>query len=325
MTWGNANMIGYETKLGQCICEDSLNTLAGLPDDSINLIMTSPPFSLQRKKKYRDFEEKSQDEYVDWLIQWGKAAYDKLAPDGSFVIDLGGAYEHGRPVRSLYQYEFILRMCKELGYNLCQDVYWYNTSALPLPIEYVNKRHERLKSAVNLNLWFCKTDRPKCNNQNVLVPYSDRMKRFISKPEEFIGGETAVRPSGNVMVTKTWARDNGGAIPSNVLQIPNSASNDLYLRTCKSQGLKAHPARYCYKLVEFWVKFCSDEGDLVVDPFSGSNITGKVSEDLNRRWLSIDISPEYVASSSWRFRANSNEESKLQYDRIISGDKIILG
>ena len=317
-------MIGYKTKLGECLCENSLETLARLQDNSINLIMTSPPFSLQRKKKYNNFDEVSQDEYVDWLLQWGKVAYNKLAPDGSFVIDLGGAYEQGRPVRSLYQFELIIRMCKELHYNLCQDVYWYNTSALPLPIEYVNKRHERLKSAVNLNLWFCKTDRPKANNQNVLVPYSDRMKRFIEHPQEFIGGEQAARPSGNVMVAKSWAKDNGGAISSNLLQIPNSASNDQYLRTCKKQGLKAHPARYPYKLVEFWIKFLTDEKDVVVDPFSGSNITGRVAEDLNRHWLSIDISPEYVASSSWRFKADSDEKSKKQFDDIMNGSEIIL-
>lgn len=316
-------MSGYKTKLGQCICGDSLEVLRGLEDNSVNLIVTSPPFSLQRHKKYANSDEVEQSEYVDWLLQWGEAAYPKLAENGSIIIDLGGAYEKGRPVRSLYQFEFLLRMCKELGYKFCQDVYWENSSALPLPIQYVNREKIRLKSSVNLNLWFSKIDRPKANVSNVLVPYSSRMQRLISRPEEFVKEEGTVRPSGNVMGMKSWAKDNGGAIPSNVLKFANSESNSKYLRYCKALGIKAHPARYPKQLVEFWVKFLSEEGDLVMDPFSGSGTNNLVCEELGRRWLSVDLSPEYVATSAFRF-ASSEEEAKLLYDKILSGDDLVL-
>lgn len=131
-------MAGYTTKLGRYTCESSLDGLNSLDDNSINLIVTSPPFSNQRKKKYTNFNEVSQDEYVDWLLQFAKKAYNKLAPNGSIVIDIRSAYEKGRAVESLYPYEFLIRMVKELNYNLCQTVYWNNTSALPLPIQYVN-------------------------------------------------------------------------------------------------------------------------------------------------------------------------------------------
>lgn len=318
-------MIGYETDLGQCICGDSLEIINSLEDNSIDLILTSPPFSLAtRHKQYSNFEEIPQDQYVEWLLQWGYAAYSKLKDTGSFVIDLGGAYERGRPVRSLYQYEFILRMCKEVKYNLCQDVYWYNNSSLPLPIQYTNNEHIRLKSSVNLELWFSKSDRQtKANNQNVLVEYSDRMQKFLNNKQGFIKYEGETRPSGNTIQSKTWS-NKGGAIPSNMLQYSNSSSNDNYLRTCRDLIIKANSSRMPIGLAEFWIKFLTTEGDKVVDIFSGSNTTGKASENLNRQWLSIDISPHEVATSSFRFCEYNLAKSSEQYNKIINGCQVNL-
>lgn len=318
-------MAGYSTLLGQYICGDSLKVLQTLDDDSINLIVTSPPFSNQRKKKYENFDEIPQDKYVEWLLQFAKAAYKKLAPNGSLVIDIRSAYEKGKPVESIYPYEFLVKMVTELNYKLCQTVYWNNTSALPLPIQYVNIDKIRLKNSLNMNMWFTKAEDGRCkaNNKNVLMPYSSRMQNLIDNPESFIKGEQVTRPSGNVLTIKSWQKNNGGAKPSNLLSYPNSASNDSYLRYCKELQIKAHPARYPYKLIEFWVKFLTDKGDLVVDIFGGSNVTGKVAEDLNRHWLSIDISQEYTASSIFRF-CDDVEQAKEYYERIKNGEDIIL-
>lgn len=318
-------MAGYSTKLGQYICDSSLNVLEVFEDNSINLIVTSPPFSNQRKKKYASFDEVSQDEYVDWLLQFAKKAYEKLALDGSLVIDIRSAYEKGKAVESLYPYEFLIRMVRELKYNLCQTVYWNNTSALPLPIQYVNIEKIRLKNSVNMNMWFTKAPDGRCkaNNKTVLVPYSSRMQKLIDKPESFIKGEQVTRPSGNVLTIKSWQKDNGGAVASNLLSYPNSSSNDCYQRFCKELKIKAHPARFPYKLVEFWVKFLTDEGDLVVDIFGGSNTTGKVAEDLGRHWTSIDICQEYAASSIFRFCDNI-DQAKDYYNRVMSGEDVSI-
>lgn len=174
-----------------------------------------------------------------------------------------------------------------------------------------------------MNMWFTKAPDGRCkaDNKKVLVPYSSRMQKLIDKPESFIKGEQVTRPSGNVLTIKSWQKDNGGAIASNLLSYPNSSSNDSYQRFCKELKIKAHPARYPYKLIEFWVNFLTDENDLVVDIFGGSNTTGKVAEDLKRRWISIDISQEYAASSIFRF-CNNTEQAKLYYDRIMSGEDV---
>jgi site-specific DNA-methyltransferase (cytosine-N4-specific) len=309
-------MIGYKTTLGSCIAGDSLELLKTLDDNSINLTITSPPFALLRQKSYGN---KEQSAYVSWLCSFGKLVYSKLTPDGSFVIDLGGAYNRGNPTYSLYQFRVLIQMCDEIGFHLAQPFYWHNPSALPSPIEWVNKRKLRAKNSVNTVWWLSKTEWPKANVKNVLVPYSSRMKHLITKPEDFIKKEHTERPSGHVMVKTSWAKDNGGAIPPNLLQYSNSESNSQYLRYCKALSIKGHPARFPLSLPEFFIKFLTDEYDTVVDIFGGSNTTGQAAENLNRHWLTYELSKEYVAASSFRF-SESIEQAKKYYDAIINGE-----
>ena len=314
------SQIGYTTAYGDCICGDSHELLNRLEDNSINLVVTSPPFALQRKKEYGN---ESQERYVDWLCQFGKLVYQKLKDDGSFVVDIGGAYEKGRPTYSLYQFKTLIKLCDEVGFHLAQPFYWHNPSALPAPIEWVNKRKLRAKTSVNTVWWLCKSPFCKADVTNVLAPYSTRMERLISNPEEFVKEEGTVRPSGHVLGKSSWSKNNGGAIPPNLLQISNSESNSQYLRYCKKIGVKGHPARFPSGLPEFFIKFLTQEGDLVVDIFGGSNTTGQVAEKLNRRWLSFDLSQEYVAASVFRF-SNSDKEASKNYSRIMNGEHIII-
>ncbi len=311
-------MAGYSTNLGKCICGNSLEILDQLADNSIDLIITSPPFSLQRHKSYGEVE---QNLYVDWLLQFGAIAYNKLKDSGSFVIDIGGAYQKGLPVKALYPFKFMIKMCDDIGYSLAQDFYWHNTSALPTPIEWVNKRKIRCKTSVNTVWWFSKTTNPKSDVKKVLTPYSSRMKDLIECPQNFVKAEGTVRPSGHVMGMQSWAKNNGGAIPSNLLQISNSESNSKYLRYCKELSIKRHPARFPAKLPEFFIKMLTDENDLVVDIFSGSNTTGQVAEKLNRNWLSIELNIEYVASSVFRF-TNNIDIAKYCYEMIVTGNEL---
>ena len=179
----------YRTKLGACYCGDSLEQLETLPDESVSLVLTSPPFALLRKKEYGN---KDQHEYLDWLCDFARIVKRKLKNDGSFVVDLGGAYEKGTPSRSLYNFRVPIRFCDDLGFTLAEDFYWYNPSKLPSPIEWVNKRKLRVKDAVNTVWWFGKTEWPKASVSNVLVPYSVRMKKLLDDPEAFYQPEDFV-------------------------------------------------------------------------------------------------------------------------------------
>ena len=130
-------------------------------------------------------ESEKQDDYVQWLSEFGKEAIRTIKPKGSFVLDIGGAYQRGRPVRSLYNFRVLLDFCDNIGYRLAQEFFWYNPSKLPSPIEWVNKRKIRVKDAVNTVWWFSKTDYPKADVTNVLTPYSERTKALLRNPEKF--------------------------------------------------------------------------------------------------------------------------------------------
>jgi site-specific DNA-methyltransferase (cytosine-N4-specific) len=272
-----------------------MKLLADLPDGSVNLVITSPPFALQRQKEYGNID---QAEYVDWLLEFGRLVHRKLIEDGSFVLDLGGAYRKGVPVRSLYQFRVLLRFCDELGFHLAQEFFWHNPSKLPSPIEWVNKRKMRAKDTVNTLWWFSRSEWPKANVSNVLAEYSPRMKKLLEDPGAFYTPK--LRPSGHE-IGVAFAIDNGGAIPSNLLRIPNSESNGVYLGACKEVGVKGHPARFPSKLPEFFIRMLTNPGDLVVDIFAGSNTTGMVAEAEGRRWLAFELKREYVAASVLRF------------------------
>ena len=285
----------YSTGRGQAYVGDSLELLAELSDASIDLVMTSPPFALRRQKTYGNVEEA---EYVQWIKPFGQEVFRVLKESGSFVLDLGGAYRSGMPSRSLYNFRVLLAFCDEIGFHLAEDFYWFNPAKLPSPIEWVNKRKIRAKDSVNTVWWFSKTNSPKADVRKVLAPYSDRMKKLIENPESFYTPKK--RPSGHD-ISAGFGKDNGGAIPSNLLSIPNTDSNSGYLRLCKELGYERHPARFPSELPAFFIKMLTDENDVVLDIFGGSNTTGFTAETLKRRWLTFEMNQDYLISSVFRF------------------------
>lgn len=285
----------YSTAMGSAYHGDSMELLAALPASSINLVVTSPPFALQRQKEYGN---KDQDAYVEWLLGFARQVQRVLRPDGSFVLDLGGAYRKGVPVRSLYQFRALIRLCDEIGFHLAEDFYWHNPSKLPSPIEWVNKRKLRVKDTVNTVFWLSTTEWPKADVSKVLTEYSPRMKKLLEDPAGFYSAKK--RPSGHD-ISMGFGRDNGGAIPSNLLQIPNSESNGTYLGACKEVGIKGHPARFPAKLPEFFIRYLTDPGDVVLDIFAGSNTSGMVAEAEGRKWLAFELDRGYLAASAFRF------------------------
>lgn len=302
----------YKTKKGKAIVGDSLELMKSIPDNSINLVITSPPFALSRPKEYGN---KDQADYVDWMLQFTKEIKRIITEDGSFVIDLGGAYIKGSPVRSLYNFRLLVRMCDEQGWKLAEEFYWYNPAKLPSPIEWVNKRKIRAKDSVNTVWWLSKSDFPKADVKKVLTEYSDRMKKLIEDSAKFYTPKK--RPSGHD-ISESFGNDNGGAIPSNLLQISNTESNSQYLRYCKELKLQGHPARFPAKLPEFFIKFLTNENDLVLDIFAGSNTTGCIAQQLDRRWLAFELDHEYLSASVFRFLEDEEaEEVKAKYDLLI--------
>ena len=227
------------------------------------------------------------------VLPFAEEIHRILKPDGSFVVELGSAWNPGSGTRSLYQYQLLIKLAEQ--FHLAQDFYWYNPCKLPTPAEWVTIRRTRVKDAVSIIWWLSKTTEPQADNRRVLVPYSRSMKRLLKD-----GYKAAMRPSQHE-IGPHFQRDNGGAIPPNLLTIPNTRSNDEYLHACRAAGVQIHPARFPPGLPEFFIRFLTEPGQTVLDPFAGSNVTGKAAETLGRRWISVEINEDYIAGSRLRF------------------------
>ena len=125
----------FSTKLGKIYLGDSLQLFQDkIAPNSVDLIMTSPPFGLVRKKDYGNVDA---EDYVEWFKPFGEVFRKALKPHGSLVVDIGGAWISGQPTRSLYHYELLISLCKDIGFHLVQEFFWWNPARLPTPAEWV--------------------------------------------------------------------------------------------------------------------------------------------------------------------------------------------
>ncbi len=308
----------YSTKYGQFLLGDSIELIkkkiSKYYRNRINLIITSPPFPLNQKKRYGNLNG---DEYKEWFINLAPLFSELLTEDGSIVIELGNSWEPGRPVQSLLHMESLLGFVKhpDADLRLCQEFICYNPARLPSPAPWVTIDRIRTIDSYTHVWWISRSDNPKANNANVLRPYSKSMKRLL-KRERFNPGK---RPSQHDISPVGFLKDHNGSImpnvidlepsgaeeewriPQNVLRFSNTTSNDHFLRACRENKTKPHPARMAPGLVSFFVNFLTDEGDKVFDPFAGSNTTGFVAEIMQRNWLASEMREDYANQALLRF------------------------
>ncbi|MEX2235223.1 MAG: site-specific DNA-methyltransferase [Cyclobacteriaceae bacterium] len=293
----------YKTNFGVAFLDDSLNLLKEIPDNSINLIITSPPYALEFKKKYGNVDKA---DYTTWFLEFAKEFYRILTPDGSFVLNIAGSYNKGVPTKSLYHYQLLISLVEDIKFHLAQEFFWYNPAKMPVPAEWVTVRRIRVKDSVEQVWWLSKSPWPKANNRKVLKPYSKDMIRLNSR-----GVKKTVRPSGHNINNSFTNIESGGSIPPNVfedeypsgfLKFGNNAANDNYAMGCKANGLKMHPARYPDSLPEFFINLLTEKNDIILDPFAGSNTTGSIAEKMQRKWIAIDRVEEYLEGSKYRFK-----------------------
>jgi site-specific DNA-methyltransferase (cytosine-N4-specific) len=297
----------------------------------IQLLFTSPPFALNNKKRY---DNKQGEEYKKWLASYGRIFRELLTEDGSLVIELGNAWEPGIPVMSTLALEALLDLKREGNFYLCQQFVVNNPARLPSPAQWVTVKRKRLTDSFTHIWWLSKTPDPKADNRRVLRPYSESMMRLLQRGSYNDGK----RPSEHVIGQTSFLKDNGGAIPhnvlkfksdnlqnyistgynkqvsedvlevenwlfgqSNLLEYANTSANDPYIRFCKENRITLHPARMHIGVPTFFINFLTDPGDIVMDPFAGSNTTGAAAEQLDRKWLSFEPIEDYIEGSKGRF------------------------
>jgi DNA modification methylase len=275
----------------------------------VDLVFTSPPFPLNRKKRYDNLQGEA---YVEWLKSFAPLFKEFLAPTGSIVMEMGNSWEPGKPVMSTLALESLLAFLRSGELNLCQQFVWHNPARLPSPAQWVNVERIRVKDSYTHIWWMSPSERPKADNRRVLNGYSKAMKELL-KRQSYNSG---TRPSQHNIGVKSFLTNNTGSISSNVLQFDQDVSEDLpsnlltmgnthsstdYQNYCRSRSIEPHPARMPPKLAEFFIRLLTVEGDLVLDPFAGSNTTGAAAEGLNRAWLSIEPNENYIEGSKGRF------------------------
>ncbi len=260
----------------------------------VKLIFTSPPFPLNRKKKYGNLVG---DEYLRWLADLAPKLTRLLMPDGSIVVEVGNSWNPGEPTMSTLALEALLQFKKAAGLHLCQQFICHNPARLPSPAQWVNIERIRLKDSFTHVWWFAPSPRPDACNRRVLRDYSDSMQKLLDRGKYNAGK----RPSEHDIGEKSFLANNGGAIPPSVLEFSNTRANDSYLAHCRKMGLSPHPARMPAGLAEFFVKLLTRPRNLVFDPFGGSNVTGAVAEQLKRRWLIVEARQDYLDASRGRF------------------------
>lgn len=317
------NSTGYSTELGQMrqgLAEEVLRLEAERLRGRVQLVFTSPPFALNRKKRYGN---RSGDEYVEWLAAFGPMLTDLLTPDGSIVVEMGNAWVSGSPTMSTLSLKALIAFQERSGLHLCQEFICYNPARLPSPAQWVTIERIRVKDAFTRVWWMSPTERPKADNRKVRTEYSESMKALLKRGTYNAGK----RPSQYDIGEKSFLTDNGGAIVPNVivpspdsnqaelfemLPIANTRADDRYQAYCRKHNLEMHPARMPGKLVQFFVEFLTDVGDVVLDPFAGSNTTGAVAESMKREWFAIEANPVYIAGSRARFPQLPDESHLLK-------------
>jgi len=286
----------YRTKLGRLIhgkAEEAFGTLRRY-EGKVDLVFTSPPFPLNRKKKYGNLQGQA---YIDWLADFAPKLRALLKPRGSIVMEVGNAWEPGRPVMSTLSLRALLSFLDTGRLVLCQQFIYNNPSRLPGPAQWVTVERIRVKDSYSHLWWMSPRDRPKATNRRILQPYSVAMERLF-KTRKYNSG---ARPSEHHIGKTSFFRRHKGAIPSNVITLANTENASSYMKYCRENKLTPHPARMPVGLAEFFINFLTKPGDLVLDPFAGSNTTGAAAEALKRHWISIESDKVYVDGSYGRF------------------------
>jgi site-specific DNA-methyltransferase (cytosine-N4-specific) len=317
----------YKTEYGEFHISACEKVLADMAKRGVKtqLILTSPPFPLNNKKQYGNL---SGNDYLKWLSSLAPLFASVLSETGSIVIELGNAWEKGRPVQSLLTLKSLMAFLEnpDAHLRLCQEFICYNPARLPSPAQWVTINRIRTIDSFTHVWWMSTSDYPKADNSKVLRPYSKSMLRLLKKGKYNAGK----RPSEHTISEQSFLTNHNGSIvhnvfelepmddnrevrfPINALSAANTKSNDHFSLECKKTGVAPHPARMASELVSFFIEFLTDEGDTVLDPFAGSNTTGWCAERLNRRWISIDTETAYGEQSKLRF-TDSELGAKIEY------------
>ncbi|MDO3679812.1 DNA-methyltransferase [Paenibacillus ehimensis] len=287
------------------ICGNCEDVLKVFPQECIDLVLTSPPYADQRDYGSDD-SLISPDQYVQWFAPKAQEIHRVLKENGSFVLNISDKVVNG--YQHLFVFELVLFLCKDIGFHLVRDYIWYNP-ATP-PNVFSRGGYGRTKKSHEYCFWFSKGPEWTFNLDPIRKPYGKDMLKYLQGKGKGDRNRNTRPSTHNFDCEKVW-NDNGGSDPGSVIEIGNTNSNDVFAKLCKERGI-SHPARFPEKLAEFFILSGTDEGDIVLDPFSGSGTTAISAARNNRRWIGIDANQDYCELASARMN--------LEFEGASNGD-----
>ncbi len=282
-------MTEIETRLIHGDCREVLKTL---PDDSVDLVFTSPPYADRRASTYGGIKP---DDYVAWFLPISAELLRVLKPTGTFILNIKERVVNGE--RHTYVIELILAMRKQ-GWLWTEEFIWHKKNSYP------GKWPNRFRDAWERLLQFNKQRKFNMYQEEVMVPmgeWAQRRLKNLSDTDQV--RDTSRVGSGFGKRVANWV-GREKAYPTNVLHLATETRN------------KNHSAVFPERLPEWFIKLFTQPGDWVLDPFMGSGTTNRVAQRMGRNSIGIEILPSYfeLAQSQLRQRALVLQEEPGAYD-----------
>ena len=272
---------------------DCLDCLSNLPDESVNLIVTSPPYADNRKGAYRGVPI---DGYVDWFLPISRELYRVLRPDGSFVLNIKERVVNGE--RATYVIELILEMKKQ-GWVWTEEYLWHKKNCYP------GKWPNRFRDAWERCLHFTKQKDFRMFQYDAMAPAGGRRDERQGRPTAAgVDRNASKNESGADEDAPNWTRRDM-AYATNVIHMATECSN------------VNHSAAFPTPLPAWFMKLFGAKGDIVLDPFMGSGSTAIAAIDLGLHYVGIEIEPKYYKAALSRIKAHRAKAPKVQLEKYF--------
>ena len=249
---------------------DSLDLLKKIPDNSIDLVVTSPPYSTL--KTYINDVGVLANDYVKWFIPYCQEIERVIKPTGSFILNINDKVEGG--FRHPYVFDLISELHKQTGLKLFERLFWNKMKGLP--------KRSRFGDRVEYIFWFAKEKGFYFDIDSMRTPYSEKSIQRMKKPLKKRFARTEENQNSNEY--KEWHPNPGGALPTTLVNISSESKRIA----------DNHVAVYPVELAKYFIKGATKVGDLVLDPFMGTGTTAVACKELERNWIGFEIQPTYI-------------------------------
>lgn len=299
-------LLVYSTDLGVALWAHAEDAAGAIERDSVNLILTSPPYPMVS----RDYGRMDVPTWLDWMRRLTALWRDLLTDTGTLALNLGDVHVPGSPALSPYVERYVLNAIDECGLHLAGRMPWFSPTKIG-NIQWTSTRKVRPKNVVEHVVLLSKTPNPTWDITRLPpVPYSPDTARWWAKANK---SRTAMRPCGYDVREEAFEPSGAGALPRNLIVAAGAPATDAYSRRCRAAGLPVHSARFPAEVPRSIILTCTAPGELVYDPMAGSNVTGMVAEELGRRHLSSEVMLRSVQGAALRF------EGRPQFAMHVNG------